>query len=113
MDNPDSVVPLEGFCENCQHFAGRHQELRCHFPNAEGEKPCPCTGLVWRDKMYEMDMNQGAIKEVPHRFVHLRGYFLPLEMLADCDNGKHSWTNSGSGPCSVCYSKPVFVEAEQ
>lgn len=77
MDNPDSAVPLGGFCENCGHFAGRHQELRCHFPRRDDQPVCPCPGMMWGGKMYEMDMNAGPKRLVPHYFDHLKGFYYP------------------------------------
>lgn len=76
MDNPDSVVPLKGFCENCGHFAGRHQDLRCHFPDPDNPT-CPCPGMVWKDEMYKMDMSNGPTAKVPHHFEHTKGFWYP------------------------------------
>lgn len=80
MDNPDSVVPMDGFCENCGHFLGRHQELRCHMPPTD-EHPngCPCPGARWKEQMYEMDMDAGAaVFKIPSYFEHLKGFYLPV-----------------------------------
>lgn len=79
MDNPDSIVPLAGFCENCGHFAGRHQELKCHFPPEDKPgDPCRCTGMMWQNEMYDMDMSRGPQAKVAHEFIHLKGMFEPV-----------------------------------
>lgn len=78
MDNPNSIVPLDGFCGNCGHFAGRHQELQCHMPKPEGQPPCPCTGMMWEDEMFVMDMNTGPKQMIAHEFIHLKAMYEPL-----------------------------------
>lgn len=90
-----SAVPLSGFCENCGHFAGRHQELRCHFPAPEGEQPCVCPGLMWDGHMHVMDMHEGSQRVVAHSFDHLKGFdypIMPLRTVApqqdDSDNAE-------------------------
>lgn len=39
-----------GICEECGHFAIRHDDTACHFPRNElnpPKPPCECKGMLW------------------------------------------------------------------
>jgi hypothetical protein len=42
----EEVQPhVGGFCEDCGHFAGRHDSDGCHWDGYE----CGCPGMKWHD----------------------------------------------------------------
>lgn len=60
-----TLVPLQALCENCGHFAGSHQGLRCHFPpSGPRHQYCACTGMTFQGRVFEMDMDTGPVREV-------------------------------------------------
>jgi hypothetical protein len=61
LDDPFPAVqeqhPLIGadpgsICEDCGHFALRHEQGKCLFPRGS-KPPCDCEGFLWLDTRYE------------------------------------------------------------
>lgn len=65
MDSNKLLIELKEsgpgtFCEYCGHFAGRHNDLECHFTRANSTK-CQCTGFVFKNTKFDMDFWSGPI----------------------------------------------------
>ena len=70
-DQPVSAAPeqppIGGFCDDCGHFAARHDELGCHFPRP-ATNPCDCAGMQWQGVRWPrpwMPAPDGLTKEKP------------------------------------------------
>jgi hypothetical protein len=46
-----------GICEECGHFACRHQDSQCLFPRENN--PCECQGMLWQGVRLDMDQHTG------------------------------------------------------
>lgn len=47
-----------GICEDCGHFACRHDGAECHFPRP-ADNPCTCGGMLWQGRRLEMNAQTG------------------------------------------------------
>ena len=45
MSDEADQPPIGGFCSDCGHFAGRHDEEGCHWPGYD----CGCPAMRWND----------------------------------------------------------------
>ncbi|USH45055.1 hypothetical protein SEA_CAMERICO_59 [Gordonia phage Camerico] len=50
-------------CEDCGHFAHRHEGSNCHFPRPE-DNPCRCGGMLWQGQKVDMSevINPSRVK---------------------------------------------------
>lgn len=49
-----------GICEDCGHFACRHDGARCHFPRPAGNA-CNCGGMLWQGHRLAMNCQAGPV----------------------------------------------------
>lgn len=48
MAAPEQPYGPGAICDDCGHFAERHNPEGCHFPRP-ADNPCRCAGMLWLD----------------------------------------------------------------